>query len=135
MSEEDLRGWLNVLSQQLRELDKKTEALRIEVQTKSSEAHARLHNRINDLDDAVRSVERTLTKLEPLISLVEDISELDKRLSQIEPIVAEAKRHMETDVPVDAARDKAIAKGVLYMLGLTVSGFIGWIFSHLGGSK
>lgn len=133
MSEEDLRGWLNVLSQQLRELDKKTEALRIEVQTKSSEAHARLHGRINDLDDAVRGVERTLTKLEPLVSLVEDIDNLDKRLTQIEPIVEAAKRHMETDVPVEAARDKAIARGALYILGLSVSGFIGWLFSRLGG--
>ena len=135
MSEEDLRGWLNVLSQQLRELDKKTEALRIEVQTKSSEAHARLHSRINDLEDTVQAVERTLAKLEPLITLAEAIGELDKRLAHIEPIVEAAKRHMETDVPVDAARDKAIAKGVLYVLGLTVSGFIGWLFSHFGGGK
>lgn len=135
MSEEDLRGWLNVLSSQLRELDKKTEALRIEVQAKSSEAHTRLHNRINDVEDAVRAVQCTLTKLEPLISLVEDISELDKRLTQLEPIVDAAKRHMETDVPVDAARDKAIAKSVLCVLGLTVSCFIGWLFSHFGGGK
>ena len=135
MSEEDLRGWLNVLSQQLRELDKKTEALRIEVQAKSSEAHARLHSRINDLEDTVQAVERTLAKLEPLITLAEAIGELDKRLAHIEPIVEAAKRHMETDVPVDAARDKAIAKGVLYVLGLTVSGFIGWLFSHFGGGK
>lgn len=135
MSEEALRGWLNVLSQQLRELDKKTEALRIEVQTKSSEAHARIHSRINDLDDTVRAVERTLAKLEPLVTLAEVISELEKRLAQIEPIVEAAKRHMETDVPIDAARDKAIAKGVLYVLGLTVSGFVGWLFSHLGGGK
>ena len=110
MSEEDIRGWLNVLSQQLRELDKKTEALRIEVQAKSSEAHARLHSRINDVEDTVQAV-------------------------QIEPIVEAAKHHMETDVPVDAARDKAIAKSVLYVLGLTVSCFIGWLFSHFGGGK
>ena len=135
MSEEDIRGWLNVLSQQLRELDKKTEALRIEVQTKSSEAHARLHGRINDVEDAVRAVERTLATLEPLINLAEVIDELDKRLTKIEPIVEAAKRHMETDIPVDAARDKAISKGVLYVLGLTVSGFIGWLFSHFGGGK
>lgn len=133
MSEEDLRGWLGVVSSQIRELDKKMESLRVEVQAKGSEAHARLHNRINDLDDAVRSVERTLTKLEPLINLVEDIGELDKRLTQIEPIVEAAKRHMETDVPVEAARDKAIARGALYILGLSVSGFIGWLFSRLGG--
>ena len=135
MSEEDIRGWLNVLSQQLRELDKKTEALRIEVQAKSSEAHARLHSRINDVEDTVQAVQCTLTKLEPLINLAAVIAELDKRLTQIEPIVEAAKHHMETDVPVDAARDKAIAKSVLYVLGLTVSCFIGWLFSHFGGGK
>ena len=70
----------------------------------------------------------------PAIGIAAPISALFA-VTQIEPIVEAAKHHMETDVPVDAARDKAIATSVLYVLGLTVSCFIGWLFSHFGGGK
>lgn len=133
MSEEDLRGWLGVVSSQLRELDKKTEVLRVEIQAKSSEAHARLHSRINDIQDTVNSIMNNIAKMESAFATAEEVHKLEKRVSKLEPIADAVKRHMETDVPVEAARDKAIARGALYILGLSVSGFIGWLFSRLGG--
>lgn len=133
MSEEDLRGWLGVVSSQLRELDKKTEALRVEMQAKSSEAHARLHNRINDIQDTVNDIRNSFAKMASEFATAEDMQKLEKRVSKLEPIADAVKHHIETDVPVEAARDKAIARGALYILGLSVSGFVGWLFLRLGG--
>lgn len=96
-------------------LEQKVDALRVELQENSRDSHQRLHDRIDDIE--------------------KEVKELKVQLTEMTPTFEAMKRHMETDVPVDAARDKAISKGVLYVLGLTVSGFVGWLFSHFGGGK
>ncbi|OUO94824.1 hypothetical protein [Cloacibacillus sp. An23] len=115
MGDEDLRAWVTAQGAQLRKIESTVEAMRIELQSRSSQAHADIYTRINSME--------------------KEISEIKAQQAQIMPLIESIKHHIETDVPVDAARDKAIAHGVIYVLGLGVSGFIGWLFSHLGGGK
>lgn len=114
MSEEDLRGWLGVVSSQIRELDKKMESLRVEVQAKSSEAHARLHSRINDVDDAVCEIKQTLAR--------------------IEPIVEAAKKHLEIDVSFEDGQNKALAGGAKWVVAAALGALISWLVSKFGGA-
>ena len=114
VSEEDLRGWLGVVSSQIRELDKKMESLRVEVQAKGSEAHARLHSRINDVDDAVCEIKQTLAR--------------------IEPTVEAAKKHLETDVSFEDGQNKALAGGAKWVVAAALGAFISWLVSKFGGA-
>ena len=122
MGEEDFRRWQNSVDAHILAIENKLDAMRKELQESitnyygnTRDTHQRLYSRVDSIDDDIRGI-----KVE---------------LARFSHIADAMQKHMETDVPVDVARDKAVARGVFYVVGLGVSGFIGWLFSHLGGRQ
>ena len=120
MAEEDIRARQDSIDAHILAIENKLDAMRKELQESlmtfygnTRDTHQRLYARVDSIE--------------------EDIRALKVELARFAPVVEAMQKHIETDVPVDVAHDKAVARGVFYVIGLSVSGFIGWLFSYLGG--
>lgn len=122
MGEEDIRARQDSIDAHILAIESKLDVLRKELQesimnfyNNTRDTHQRLYDRV----DAVE----------------EDVRGLKVELARFTPIIDAMQKHMDNDVPVDVARNRDIVKIVAYVAGLCASGFIGWLFSHLGSRQ